>query len=136
MSVLQRSFVGAGVLSFLLAFPACNKTTTVAPPPVEAGSVPIALTAGSNGNCLQNSVEGGNVVMGTPGVTWSSPIANTSLEIHFAPGCPFSQCDFGPSTSPIPSRTSSAPRGTTVPYSSIKIGGSSCSVGSDGIVMR
>ncbi len=77
--------------------------------------------------------------MGTAGVQWTPPNA-VSLEVHVNPGpvaSPFANgCDFPASPNPISSGNSNAALGTVFTYSSIKINGVACGVGTDGLVMR
>ena len=137
MSLRQLSFVTILAITTAISFPACNKVTTTAwaPPPV-GSPTQVTLTTGTNGACLQNGVEGGNLAMRAEGVEWSTPTANTIVEIDFPAGCPFAACHFGPSAAPIPSGASAVPPGTTATYNWIRIGGNNCAVGGDGIVMR
>lgn len=145
MSVRQRSFVGTIVLLLTLGSTACNKNEPQPQPQpikdINSTAVPIMLTVGTDGYCLQNGVEGGNVVMGKAGVIWSGP-ASQNVQVTVNPGthtCPFSQCSFPAGTS-VPSGASSASPGDTFTYSSISVNGSSCNVGSgpgqDGLIMR
>jgi hypothetical protein len=97
--------------------------------------VPITLDTDS-GLCTQNGVEGGNVVMGSPGVSWSGAGGQT-IEVHFAAGCMFANgCDYGPGPGPFMTGRSNYPVTTSVRYSSIKVNNSPCNSMSDGLIMR
>jgi len=96
--------------------------------------VPISLDVDSAGFCTQNGVEGGNVAMGAPGVSWYNPSGYT-VEIHFADGCQLANgCNYAAAATWQSGK--SAWGAGPLPYSSIKINGAPCTVGSDGLVMR
>jgi hypothetical protein len=129
MVLRQGDFIVILLLSLVLVVLGCSPKEGL------KAAAPIQLTVGTNNQCLQNGATG-TVDMYAAGVIWSGPNANTSIEIHLPAGCPFSKCDFGPSTGSIASGPASGSVGTNYPYSSISIGGSSCTVGTDGLIMR
>ncbi len=129
MVLRQRDFLVILLLSFVLIILGCSPKEGL------KAVVPIQLSVGANNQCLQNGATG-TVDMYAAGVAWSGPNATTSIEVHLPAGCPFSKCDFGPSTGSISSGPASGAVGTTYPYSSISVGGSSCTVGTDGLIMR
>jgi|SRR5208283_188460 len=136
MSLHQRCFLTICALSIAITFPACNPATK-APPPATPSALQITLSVGPNNSCLQNGILGGNAVIGTDGVTWVGPTSTTSIAVTFST-CPFSTCSFSSAAGggSVSSGAASGTSGTSYAYSSITIGGSQCSVGTDGIVMR
>lgn len=141
MTLRQRCLVTMALVLCLVAFPACQREAGYVPP--SKGRLvarPITLQTGSD-YCLQNGVEGGSVAMGPDGVQWTTP-GNQTIELHFNSPCGFTNpdgsnhCDFGPTTGPINSGSSTLSIGMSITYSSMKLNGQPCNVGHDGLIMR
>jgi len=131
MSLRQRCLVAIVIVLSLISLPACHGE-----PGKGKAVTSIQLTA-PNAVCQQNGASGTNVTMGQDGVSWTTAPSSATIEIHFASGCGFANgCDYGPTNGPISSGGSSLPNGSTIQYSSIKLGGASCNVSGAGLVMR
>ncbi len=147
----KRQVFVAGILAVyvVLTLSACEEKKEQNPPKrlmageCPSGSVCVALAidaaASASNACMQNGVEGGNAVVTSSGITWVAPTANTSLAITLQAkngSCGFSQCSFSGTGSVASGTPSSSTPGTVVQYSTITIGGTQCSPGQAGLVMR
>jgi len=125
------------------AFPACRHEGPAQEGPAQthpvkaAAAVPIQLTA-SGGNCLQDGQSGANEGIVPDGVSWTTTPSSNTIEIHLSAGCGFANgCDYGPTTGPITSGSSSLANGTTITYvMPMKINGQQCTLHGDGLIMH
>ena len=129
MSLHRGRFVVVLGLSLVVTFSGCRKVGTT-------GVTSIQLTAPNN-SCLQNGATG-NVQFGQEGVCWTGPNATTPVTVQLPANCPFKDCTFPTSSGSMCSGPTNAgtPSGASWTYTSITIGGNSCAVGNDGLIMK
>ena len=143
MTLRQSCLLVMLALSVMCVLPGCNKTPTG----IVANAVSVSLSTNANGACVQTV--GGNatnyVTIDHAGgtVRWVAPNAQTSCSIHFdntAAACPFysaaaNQCDYSCSNGAVTSAAATGSANTTYVYGSVNIGGNSCTVGTNGIIL-
>lgn len=129
MSLHRGRFVAVLALSLVVTFSGYGKVGIT-------GVTSIQLTA-PNTNCIQNGATG-NVQFGQEGVCWTGPNATTPVTVQLPANCPFKDCTFPTSSGSMCSGPTKAaiPSGASWTYTSITIGGSSCAVGNDGLIMK
>jgi hypothetical protein len=113
-----------------LFLPACQKEKG-------GGQVTSIQLTAPNGNCLQNGTTG-NVQFGQDGVCWTGPNSITAVTVQLPANCPFKDCTFPTNSGSMCTgqTNSGTPSGASWTYTSITIGGNSCVVGNDGLIMR
>jgi hypothetical protein len=130
MSLHRGRFVAVLALSLVVTFSGYGKVGIT-------GVTSIQLTA-PNTNCLQNGATG-NVQFGQEGVCWTGPNATTPVTVQLPANCPFKNCTFPTSSGSMcsgPTKAGIPSGGASWTYTSITIGGSSCAVGNDGLIMK
>src|ERR1035437_4500653 len=116
-------------LCLVVTFSGCRKVGTT-------GESSIQPTAPNN-SCLQNGATG-NVQFGQEGVCWTGPNATTPFTVQLPANCPFKNCTFPTSSGSMcsgPTKAGIPSGGASWTYTSITIGGSSCAVGNDGLII-
>lgn len=135
MFLHRGRFIAVLALSLVVVFSGCRKVEVGA-----TGVTSIQITApdtNPNTQCLQNGATGG-IKFGHDGVCWTGPNANTPVTVQLPANCPFKDCTFPTSSGSMCSGLTNAgtPSGASWTYTSITIGGNSCAVGNDGLIMR
>jgi len=129
-------------LCVMCLLPGCNK------PPINTlgADVDISLSI-SNGNCVQtvggNAVTYVGVSVGQK-VKWAAPNAQTSCSVSFnntSADCPFysatsNQCSYTCSNGVVESAAATGTAGTQYVYNSVNVGGNSCTIGTNGIIIN
>jgi len=128
MSLLQRRFAAVFPLCLLAVIPACTR-------PAPNNALSIQITAPSV-QCLQNG-QVGVIEVPQAGACWTGPDSKTPVQVQLPANCPFSQCSFPTASGSMCSgQASPGSDGQTFTYTSIKINGNPCTVGTDGLRIK